>query len=74
MTTMAEMERKLESLGKRVQELEAQVDGLKMRPPVLHFHYPEPAQQWVEPAWVPRWPTITCQDDPVSRVHGGVNV
>ena len=43
--TMAETKRELESLKKRVVELEKQVEALQLRPPVLHFHYPVPSYE-----------------------------
>lgn len=48
--TLAEMIRKIESLEKRVRELES-------RPQQVHYHYPAPQ----EPVYVPPMWTITCQ-------------
>lgn len=49
MTTMAEMERKLESLGKRVQELE------KRQPYQIHYHthHDAPEPTYYQPVFIP---------------------
>ena len=66
--TLAEMERKLESLEKRVKELEAR------RPMEVHYHThgaPDPQPFHLSPN-LPLW-EVTCADDVLSRVHGGVS-
>lgn len=69
--TMAEMERKLESLEKRVQELESR------RALEIHYHtHGTSDMKSVQPFQLlqdlPLF-GVTCTDDVLSRVHGGVN-
>ena len=66
--TLAEMERKLESLDKRVKELEAQ------RPWELHYHTHEgtdPRPFQLSPS-IPLW-EITCAGDGLSYGQGKVS-
>ena len=63
--TLAEMERKLESLDKRVKELEAQ------RPWEIHYHSHDSQPFQLSPS-IPLW-EITCAGDGLSYGQGKVS-